>query len=218
MSVGSSLLRFSDRPLLFFDGECQRVNTLQDNLPFQWSFVEATRSRVVRNHDYYLGWPDYRMGPDAARITRFNPDWVRNGEDPEHVLDAWESHALDENNLLVGHSILQFDMRLWNLWRRALGRPTLWVEYPEIFLRVIDTHLLSRAYKEGWKPDRSSPQAFYAWQCKVAEAHRKGVKTNLTQMCKDLGVEIDETKTHNGAYDLFLNVQVYWKLIQLLEV
>lgn len=218
MSIGAELLRFSDRKLLFFDEETSNVNLQQDNLPFQHSFVEAVRGQVLKSHNYYLKWPNFRISADAARITRFNPAWVENGDDPEFVLDAWESYALDPQYLLVGHSILGFDVYLWNLWRLALGRPSLWTIRPHILLRVLDTHLLARAYKEGWKPDRSSPEAFLAWQYKVQAAHRKGIKTNLTQMCKELGVEIDEGRTHEAAYDLDLNVKVYWKLVNLMEI
>lgn len=218
MSVGSELLRFSDRKLFLWDFETQRVNVRADNLPFQSSVLIADRKQVHTTIDRYLRWPNYQMSKDAARITRFNPAWVANGEDPEFVLEEFESRALNPDYLLVGHNVLQFDCRVWNLWRRALGRPTLWIEHPDVFLRVIDTHLLSRAWKEGWKPDRSSPMAFWAWQLKVAAGHRKGIKTNLTQMCKDLEIPIDTTRTHDGGYDLGLNVQVYWKLINLMEV
>lgn len=209
--IGSELLRFSNRKLCLFDKETQRVNTQHDNLPFQVSWIVADRQRVHSTHDYYLKWPNYRMSVDAARITRFNPAWVENGHDPEFVLDAFESYAMDPEYLLVGHSILGFDVYIWQLWREALGRKRDWSMLP----RVIDTHLLSRAYKEGWKPDREN---LLAWQFKVAAAFRKGVKTNLTTMCRELGIEVDEGKTHSAGYDLHLNVQLYWKLIGLMEI
>jgi DNA polymerase III epsilon subunit-like protein len=219
MSVGSELLRFSERTMLYFDFETQRVQLQQDNLPFQVSFVEAVKNRTLSRANYYLNWgPGFKMSADAARITRFNPAWVTNGDDPAFVLDAFESHALDPKCWLVGHSILGFDVYIWNLWRQTLGRGCLWDVKPNPLLRVIDTNLLARAYKEGWKPDRSSPEAFLAWQYKVLQGFRRGVKTNLTLMCKELGIEIDETKTHDATYDLFLNVQVGWALINKMEI
>ncbi len=212
MSLGPELLRFSDRKLCLFDFESSRVNLQMDNLPFQCSFLVVDRQRVHSTSDYYLNWgPGFKMSKGAAQITRFNQAWITNGHDPEFVLDAFESYATDPEYLLLGHNILGFDVPLWNLWREELGRKREWSMLP----RVIDTHLLSRAYKEGWKPDRGD---LLSWQYKVSAAHRKGVKTNLTAMCKELGVEIDETKTHDGLYDLQLNVQVYWKLIHLMEI
>lgn len=215
MSIGSHLLRYSDRELVIFDFEANRVNLLEDTLPFECAFFVANRKSVTSRQSYYLRWPNYRISKDAARITRFNPEWVANGDDPEFVLEAFESHTLNADRWIVGHSILGYDIGVWNLWREALGRKRTY----EMLPRVIDTHLLARAWKENWRPPApvGTPE-FLAWQFKVAAAHRKGVKTNLTQMCKDLQIEIDESKTHGGSYDLEMNVQVYWKLIWLLEV
>ncbi len=102
-------------------------------------------------------------------------------------------------------------MPLWNLWREALGRKRTW----EMMPRVIDTHLLSRAYKEGWKPDREN---LMAWQFKVAAGYRKGIKTNLALMATELGVEFDPNRLHEASYDLGVNLQVYWKLVNLMEI
>lgn len=214
MSIGASLLRFSEQKLVFFDFESQRLNLRADNLPFELAFTETVKNKVIRSHQYYLRWPNYKMSPDAARITKFNPYWVESGHDPEFVLGAWEGYAMNKDVLLVGHSIIGFDIYLWNLWRKALGRPVTWDFLP----RIIDTNVLARAYKMGWKPDKSSPEAFLAWQFKVNNSPMKGVKTNLTLMSKELGIEIDETKTHSAEYDLFINVQVYWKLVNLMEI
>lgn len=215
MSVGSDLLRFSDRKIVIYDAETQRVNVLADNLPFEWAWIVVQRGRVLSRHQYYLRWSDYKMSPDAARITRFNPEWVRNGDDPEFVLDAWESYAMDDSYLLCGHNVIGFDQEgPWRLWREALGRPVDWSP----LYRTIDTHLLSRAYKEGWKPDRSSPDAFLAWQYKVSNAHRKGIKTSLGVMAKEFGIAVDEGKQHGAVYDLELNGAVLWKLVNALEV
>lgn len=212
MSVGADLLRFSDRPVLLWDCESFRINTLDDNAPFEIAWIVIDRwGKVLESQQYYLKWPDYRMSPDAARITRFNPAWVANGHDPEFVLQAFESYLLDPRYIVAGHAILSFDSNLHQLWRRVLGRKPDFSYLP----RIIDTNLLSRAYKEGWKPDRSN---LLAWQYKVAAGFRKGVKTNLTLMAKELGVVIDEAKTHGAAYDLEVNAGVYRKLVNLVEI
>lgn len=211
MSIGADLLRFSDRKIVLFDKESQRLNLLHDNLPFQCAWIVTQRGKVLSRHSYYLRWPDFRMSPDAARITRFNPEWVRNGDDPEFVLDAFEGCVLNPEVLLGGHNILLFDSPLWRLWREKLGRPVDWSHQD----RIIDSHLLARAYKEGWKPDREN---LHAWQRKVGAAHRKGVKTSLGVMAKEFGIVVDESRQHDATYDLELNAAVLWKLINLLEI
>lgn len=210
MSIGSDLLRFSNRKLLFADTETNGLNLMNMTLPFQVAWIVADRYKVLESHQYYLKWPDYRMGKWAGEITGFNPNWVRTGTDPEHVLRAFESYVMDDQYIIVGHNII-YDVYIYNLWRRQLGLKPNW----EPLSRLIDTNLLARAHKEGWKPDRSNLKA---WHYKALAGFRKGVKTNLTLMCKELGVPIDETKTHNAAYDLSVNWEVYRKLIQLVEL
>ncbi len=209
--IGADLLRFSDQKLLLADGECNRVNLLMDNLPFQWTFMVAQKNRILESHDHYLYWPGYKMGEGAARVTRFQQHWVTNGDDPTEILDKWEEYALDPQYLIVGHNIMGFDCPLWNLWRERLGRKRTW----EMLSRVVDTHLLARAYKEGWKPDREN---LLRWQFKVSNGHRKGVKTNLSLMATEFGIEFDPNRMHDAGYDLGVNLQVYWKLVNLMEI
>ncbi len=215
MSIGSELLRFDDRKVLLFDFETQRLTLIEDNLVWDAAWVVADKwGKVLERHQYYLKWPPSfhdRMSPDAARITRFQRSWVDNGTDPEFVLDAFESYLLDDRYIVSGHQVMQFDLMLWQLWREALGRKR---DYNPLS-RVVDTNLLARAYKEGWKPDRSN---LYAWQLKVANGFRKGVKTNLTLMATELGVTVDEGKTHGASYDLEINAAVYSKLVNLVEI
>lgn len=211
MSIGSDLLRFSNRKLLLFDFETSNVNLLEGNLPFQCAFMVADRRRVLETQSFYLKWPDYHISKGAAMITGFNPNWVKTGTDPEHVLRVFESYLMDPEYIVVGHNILGFDMYVYQMWRRQFGLPVNW----EPLSRLVDTNLLARAYKEGWKPDRAN---LLAWQYKVMAGFRKGVKTNLTIMAKELGVPIDESRMHDATVDLTVNVEVYRKLINLVEI
>lgn len=211
MSIGSELLRFSDRKIALFDFETQRVNTLQDNLPFQCSILIMQRGKILGSHNHYIRWPNFRMSKDAAAITRFQQHWVDNGDDPEYVLEIFEQYARDPEYLLGGHSVIGFDIPLWQLWRRALGKKPDWSPLQ----RTLDTHALSRAYKEGWKPDREN---LLAWQYKVLDAYRKGVKTGLGVMAAEFKIDTDPNRLHDSAYDLHINAQVLNKLLYALEI
>ncbi len=48
--IGEDLLRFSDKRVIVFDGETQRLNLLQGNLPFEWAWIVAHRGKV--NHSF----------------------------------------------------------------------------------------------------------------------------------------------------------------------
>jgi DNA polymerase III alpha subunit (gram-positive type) len=210
MSIGADLLRFSDRKLIFADMETSNLNLLDGNLPFQCAWIIADRHKIIEKHSYYLKWPNYRISKSAAAITGFNPNWVKNGDDPEFVLNAFESYLMDEQYILVGHNVF-FDMYVYQLWRREFNKKPNW----EPLNRLIDTNLIARAYKEGWKPDKNN---LLTWQYKAMAAFRKGVKTNLTLMAKELNVPIDESKMHDACEDLKINYEVYKKLINLVEI
>lgn len=209
--IGSDLLRFSDAKIIVADAETQRVNVMQDNLPFQWAHVVTQRGKILETHNHYLKWPNFKMSADAARITRFQSDWVANGEDPRAILDKWEKAAMDPTVWIAGHNILLFDCPVWQLWRRQLGLKPDWSMLP----RVLDTHLLSKAYKMGVKPDRGN---LLAWQFKMSTVWQKDVKTSLGVMAKEFGIAIDETRQHDGLYDIEINAQVLWHLILAMEI
>lgn len=210
--IGADLLRFSDQKIVVFDAESQRLNLQQSNLPYEWAWLVTQRGKILERHQYYLNWgPGFKMSKGAALVTRFQQSWVDGGDDPEHVLNLWGNFAYSEEYLLCGHNILGFDSPLEQLWRRALGRKVDWSPQQ----RMIDTNLLARAYKMGWKPDRED---FLAWSYKVMNGHQKGIKTKLGIIAKELGVEVDETQTHAATYDIEVNAGVLWKLINLMEI
>lgn len=211
MSIGADLLRFSNRTIILADGECQRVNTQSDNLPFQWSWVKTRKGKIYERHDHYLKWPNYKMSPGAAAITRFNPAWVENGEDPRKVLELWEKDALDPEVMIAGHNFLCFDIPLWMLWRRALGLPPIW----DVKYRTLDSHLLARAKKMDIKPDRTN---LTAWFYKMASNYQTGIKTSLGVMAEELGIPVDKNRLHDAGYDLEINTSVLWQLIVTMEV
>jgi hypothetical protein len=211
MSVGSDLVRFSNREAMIWDLETQRLLLMEDNLPFQCSWIITNKNGVRLRQNYYIKWPEYKMGADAARITRFQQSWVDSGDDPEYVLHAFESHLHDKNFDIWGQNILGFDVYVHQIWRRELGLKTDF-SYLD---RVCDTSALSRAYKMGWKPDRANP---LAWQYKVLATPVKGVKTSLTVMGRELGMEVNEDKVHDASYDLEVNNFVHRKLINMVEI
>ena len=90
-------------------------------------------------------------------------------------------------------------------WFREIGAPTDfgWVK------RVVDTNALAKAFISSAKPDYDN---FDAWQQRWANYIRKGLKSNITYLCKEWGIDIDESKTHAGDYDCYLTAQIYKKL------
>lgn len=211
MSVGSDLLRFSKRNVMLADFEAARLNLMNDCLPFQISWAITDKKGAIESHNHYLYWKDYRMSVDAARITRFHQHWVTNGDDPAKVLDKFESYIMDPSLDVAAQNWLGYDVYVHQQWRRALGKKP---DYSYL-TRVYDTNALSRAYKMGWKPDRTN---LLAWQYKVLATPVKGVKTSLGLMARELGMEVDDERLHEAGYDLSVNDFIHRKVINLIEI
>lgn len=209
--IGSDLLRFSNKKIFLFDFETQRLNLMEDNLPFQLSWAVADKHSITSSTDYYLKWPNFKMSKEAAVITKFSQKWVENGTDPEFVLNAFESYLMDDSYIIAGHNLLGFDIFVHQIFRRALGRK---VDYSYVH-RVIDTNVLARAYKLKITPDKNN---LLAWQYKIYSNPQRGVKTSLGLMAKELGMNVDENRLHESGYDLTVNHFVYNSLINLVEI
>lgn len=209
----SDLLRFQKNlKFVIFDYETCNLNLLQDNHPWQLSFSVNEGQRVVEEYDLFPFWDDLKMGKDAAAITRFNyAEYKRKSSDARECLDLFERFVYDPEYLLVGHNILGFDLYLHQIYRQLLGRPKDY-SYLE---RCIDTNLLAKSYKLGMVPDRSN---LIAWQYRMNSIIRKGLKTNLASISKELGIPFDKNTLHDGLSDIRLNKQVFLKLIQVVDI
>ena len=82
--------------------------------------------------------------------------------------------------------------------------------------RVLDTNCLARAIKNDIKFDQSS--CLISWQYKLLNYRKKGVKTNLKQLCKDYSIEFDDSKLHDALYDVEKTFEVLNKIIWDIEI
>lgn len=209
--IGSDLLRYSNRPVLLFDKETQRLNLMDDNRPFQCSWIITDKNGILKKRNYYIKWPNFKMGKQAAIITKFQQSWVDNGHDPEDILEEFQNDLFNEDYDIAGQNLLSFDSFVHQLWRREFGQKPNY----SYLKRLYDTSYLYKAFKLGLKPDRSN---IWAWQYRVMSIHAKGVKTNLATMSKELDINVDENRLHEASYDLEINDACFRKLIWMIEI
>jgi hypothetical protein len=58
----------------------------------------------------------------------------------------------------------------------------------------------------------------FFWQRKMMGFYKRGFKSNLTYSCKEYGVEIDESKTHEGQYDCELTMKLFFELVKKFDL
>lgn len=198
---------------LICDFETENLNIFSDNRPWSVSWILYQNSRILEQYDRFIWWDDLQISDGAAKITKFDrSEYKRRGEDPKLVLDDFEKDFLNEENIIIWQNGSAFDCYILKNWREALGRKN---DYSYLD-RTIDTNSLARAIKKGVKKiDRKD---WKLMMFRFANYREKGLKTNLTALGKEFGINVDYESLHNSLQDIRLNVLVWNKLKYMIEI
>ncbi len=210
--IGAELLRYQkDQKYFILDTETSGLN-LGFAVPFQVSYAVFTIDKILEEHNEYIWWDDLRMSEGAAKVTRF--DYARYkslAKDPTEVLERFDSYLYRPDMIPLGHNLYGYDSMIHAVWRRKVGLP----EDYSYLSRALDTVALSKAYKKGIKPDREN---MTPWTYRLMGLVEKGLKTNLAQMGRDLGIEFRAEDLHDSRADVRLNIEIFRQLLWKVEV
>jgi DNA polymerase III epsilon subunit-like protein len=208
----SNLLRFQDKQkYLVFDFETEGLNLLSGNRPWQLSYLLCEGDRIVKESDSYIWWADLNVGKEAAIVTRFDYNKYKKLARPAaQILSEFETHLYNEEYIIVGQNLLGFDIYIHNIYRSELDLPPDWSYIP----RVIDTNALSKAHKLSLNVGENR----IAWMFKTNNFRKKGLKTSLGLMGKELEIPFDYESTHDGLQDVRLNFLVWNKLKWMVDI
>lgn len=208
------LLRF-DKKKSFVFIDCETLNLCLsniNNLPWQIAMISVKGDFKQNEKNYYLRWnSDLKISDDAARITRYSQLTVdRLGLPPKDVFPTIKDW-LGKCDYIVGHNILNFDIYLLKDLYELMGE-----DYTPIVNKIIDTNALARGIKYSipFKPKMN----LLEYQYKMNHTIRKGVKTNLTALGKEYGIEHDYDNLHDAIVDLELNLKVWNKIKWQVEI
>ena len=215
MSIGAELLRYNKtQKYCIFDFETEGLS-LGRSRPWQSSFIIVQDSSILEEHNDYVWWADLAVSQGAAIVTHFNyEDYKGKAKPAKEIYDKWASYIYDPQYICMGHNILGYDSMLAGTWARGIGAKP---DYSWM-IRSIDTNCISKAVKKGFKPEKSSPQAFLSWQLKLSSYVERGLKTNLTAMSKENKIEFDYATLHDGLQDIKLNNLLWDKLKWQIEI
>ena len=208
------LLRFrKDKKLVFID--CETYNLCLNfchNVTWQVSMLETDGTKKTDERDYYIKWDtDFKISDDAKRITRYDDNFVQeNGKTIEQTVPTIQKW-LDKADYVVGHNILGFDIYLIKELYKLHGE-----DYKPLVPKVIDTNCIARGIKMEI-PYRAG-EDFTEYQYRIYNTRRKGIRSNLTALGKEFGIDHDYANLHNALVDLELNLKVWNKLKYSLEL
>jgi DNA polymerase III epsilon subunit-like protein len=183
--------------------------------PWQLAFIFEENGKIKKSVNHHIDIHDLNVGKDAARITGFNIDKYNQIKIPANdVIDDIEPYLMNENNRLIGHNILGFDIFMLATLYKYAGRK---LDFKKIVYRFYDTLCIARAQHYESPPPKDKYE-WLAWQYKHLAKFDKSFKGSLAACCKRNDIEVDETKTHNALYDIELNLKLFNKLKYALDL
>ena len=182
------------------------------NLPWQVGMIKAKGDFKTDFKNFYIKWQtNLQISQDAARITRYDHKKVlREGLDIKEAFPTikdWLDHA----DFIIGHNILGFDIFLIKELYETMG-----CRWDHLMNKIIDTNCMARGIKYNM-PYKASDNLL-EYQYKIYHTKRKDVKSSLTFLGKEFGIDHDYEKLHDAINDLDLNLKVWNKLKWQIEV
>lgn len=212
--MDSHLLRFKpEQVYLVADTETEHLSTVYKNRPWQVGFILWRNGQILEKHEYHPWWSDLNVSPGAAAVTRFDSNTYKSkAEDAKKTLEKFEKYLLDPKYLCIFHNGFNFDVHVHQIWRQELG---LKKDYSYLD-RLIDTNCVAKLIKLGVKEIKQEERLLMMF--KMSAFFKKGVKTSLTTLGKEHGIDVNYDELHNSTNDVILNGLVWEKLKWEIEI
>lgn len=213
------LLRYNKNvTYALFDAETFNLClSFHQNRVWQAGVLKVKGEKVLESHDIRIStyWPDaphLKVGEGAAIVTRFNQiqhDKVAIDQ-KEAFYKFWP--LLKEVDYIIMHNGLKFDLYLLRDYARYMGE-----DWKFLVPKIIDTKSLAQGLKMNilYNPQKDN---FLEYQYRMANIVAHGVKTRLSLLAKEYGIEVDENRLHEALYDLTINLKVWDKMKYQVEI
>ena len=210
------LIRFNKKAkIALIDCETFNLNlNFQVNRPWQIAVIKVEGEEIVGEIDALIKWDDckFKIGAGAATVTKFNQaHFDRNSVTPDEAFPKI-FEALRWADKIIMHNGLRFDIYLLKGYFEYMGE-----DWSFILDKVIDTKSVAQGIKMN-RPYRPNDDVWMDYQYTMANAHIKGIKTNLTSLGKEYNIDHDYDNLHNALVDLQLNLKVWNKLKYQIEI
>lgn len=188
--------------IFLFDTETEGLNLCRSR-PWQIAGVELIGLKRTNFQASYIWWEDLKVSKEAAAITRFDYNKYKSfAQSPVEVWGQYKKYFLDPSYILAFHNGLCFDLFVLKTWLTQIGE---WFGFELLKDRCLDTRALTSAYRNNVKPNKEN---FESWQYQQVNDYRKGVKTSLASIAKDLDIPYDPSRAHDAEYDIEINAEV----------
>lgn len=187
------------------------------NLPWQLGYNIYQGKNQIESHEEWIKWPfPWEIGKAAAEITHFTWEkYHQISKDPVIILDKFEKWLYDPNVINVSANGARFDIYVHNIYRHLLKRPT---DYSYLS-RHVDIQVLHKAIVLGLTPPPIGSNEWVSFTFKVADYHKKGLKSSIKHMCEFYEVPYLADQHHKDASaDAEMSQNIFQKQIWKLEI
>ncbi len=143
--------------------------------------------------------------PIITKVTGLTQEAVDGGLPIKEVLDWFMD--LSGNVPLVGHNLFRFDQPFLIKESHRNSHP---LKDLLPITRLIDTAVLYKGWKMGWKTFPTVPHHVYA--SKVMDRRVRGLKFNLKTASETVGVDLSEVELHRAEGDVYLTQKLFESL------
>lgn len=216
MSEDKKLLRFDfNQKYLVWDWETTSLNLVaNNNRPWQLAFIVAQGKKILERFEYFLWWENLEVPEVVAKLTGFNrKKYEKNAVEPMQAIRKFDSFAMRDDVINVGHNILGFDVYMDALVRQYCGQPKNF----SFVKRSFDTLSIEKAIKEGDEPPKD--EDVLPWMYRYTTFFkRKGGGNSIKALCKQYEIDFDENKLHDASYDIEKNFEIFQKQLWKIEI
>lgn len=210
--ISGNLLKYNleDKKFVTFDFEGDL--NLFYSTPFQLGFTVSQGKKIIEEYDFYIKWPNLHISNFVKKYAHYNEArMIKDGLPPLEVFNVFEKYMNNPEYHYVGANILAFDTMLMYNCLKRLG-----LKHSYDFLnRTYDVNALFKLYKLGIKPNNDD---LLSQQYSMNDFKLKGLKSNVAYVAKEFGVEFDENKMHDGAYDCRVISSNFFELIKRIDI
>lgn len=212
--IESDLLKYNieNKRILFTDSETESLN-LKFARPWDISFVTYHGYKKIEEKQFYIKWKNLNIPQDLANKIHYNKEKVDAlGLEPEvaaHLILSYLNNP--ENDIISGNNLLNYDCMIFY---NACKLCNINLGY-DFLHKIYDCNSIFKGYKRGLKPDHRN---FLAWQFGQNNFVQKGLRSSVSYICKDFGLEHNEEELHGSLADTLLSAQIFFKLIKKIDV
>ena len=206
------MLKFNQK-YIDFDTETDGLN-LKYSRPWELSYLVCDGYNIKTKRQIYIDVPNLDLPPFIKKLTGFSQEKYNDIKvSPEEAYEEFWPFLKSEQYLLVGQNILMYDV--WMLKSLAnMAKKQFDFSFMD---RILDTRFMAIAEMNGL--EKPSDGNYLNWFYKLGnDGNLKKRGSSQLALLKKLDISFEESRLHDGLYDVQKNWEIFLELKKRLKL